>query len=60
MNSPPDDFSSLFRYSQQVNSTKLEILPLLLFETAKSVEQLDTILIKRRHLRNPVLGRDRY
>ena len=60
VNSPPDDFSSLFRYGQQVNSTELEILPLLLFKTAKSAEQLDTILIKGRHFRSPVLGRDRY
>ena len=42
ISSPPNEFSSLFRYGQQVNSKKLEILLLLLFKTAKSAEPLDT------------------
>ena len=42
INSSPNEFSSLFRYGQQVNSKKLEILLLLLFKTAKSAEPLDT------------------
>ena len=48
INSPPNEFSSLFRYGQQVNSKKLEILPLLLFKTAKSAEPLDTTRIQKR------------
>ena len=44
ISSPPNEFSSLFRYGQQVDSKKLEnfILLLLLFKTAKSAEPLDT------------------
>ena len=48
INSPADEFSSLFRYGQQVNSKKLEILLLLLFKTAKSAELLDTTRIYKR------------
>ena len=48
INSPADEFSSLFRYGQQVNSKKLEILLLLLFKTAKSAEPLDTTRIYKR------------
>ena len=45
ISSPPNEFSSLFRYGQQVNSKKLEILLLLLFKAAKSAEPLDTTRI---------------
>ena len=48
INSPADEFSSLFRYGQQVNSKKIEILLLLLFKTAKSAEPLDTTRIYKR------------
>ena len=45
INLPLNEFSSLFRYGQQVNSKQLKILLLLLFKTAKSAEPLDTTRI---------------
>ena len=48
INSLADEFSFLFRYGQQVNSKKLEILLLLLFKTAKSAQPFYTTRIYKR------------
>ena len=48
INSPPNEFSSLFAMVSRLIPKKLEILLLLLFKTAKSAEPLDTTRIYKR------------